>query len=291
MTATALANAVGYARRGHGIIPLHWPIAEYGRLACSCRRRRNNGCLSPGKHPFAPFVPRGLLDATTDLARIREWFTRAPDLNYGVLTNGPLFVLDVDPKRAGDEALAALERTHGPLPHTWRTITGSGGEHILFNAEGIHLRRFAFNPKAADLNQPLGIGIDAPTYIVGAGSRHICGRRYEWNVDCHPSETELERPPSWLVERLATNQPTNGHDQVEWAKSKCAKISDYRDLAVAEVAGKLLRAISLDPLFAATLVHDWNIVHCSPPLPEREVSRIIDRITKREIARLERHHA
>jgi hypothetical protein len=289
---SAPANALAFARRGYGIVPLHWPIEENGQLVCSCRRRCNKGCISPAKHPFAPFAPRGLLDAVTDPAKIRDWFTREPDANYGVITNGPLFVLDVDPKRNGDEALAALEREHGPLPHTWRTITGSGGEHILFNAEGLYLRRFAYNPQAADLNQPLGIGIDSPNYIVGVGSRHICGRRYEWNVDFHPSETEIERPPRWLIERLATDAANNpGHDPAEWAKAKALKITDYRDLAIAQVTGKLLRAVSLDPAFVRTLVHDWNVCHCAPPLPEREVNQIISRIAIREAERLEHDHA
>jgi hypothetical protein len=289
---SALANALNFGRRGYGVIPLHWPIETNGRLVCSCRRRRGKGCMSPAKHPFAPFAPRGMLDAVTDPAKIRDWFTREPDANYGVLTNGPLFVLDVDMKRNGDESLAALEREHGPLPHTWRTITGSGGEHILFNAEGLYLRRFAYNPQAAGLNQPLGIGIDAPNYIVGVGSRHIFGRRYEWNVDFHPSETEIERPPRWLIERLATDAADNpGHDPAEWAKAKALRIADYRDLAVAQVAGKLLRAVSLDPAFVRTLVQDWNACHCAPPLPEREVNLIVSRIAIREAQRLERDHA
>ena len=140
-------------------------------------------------------------------------------------------------------------------------------------------------------NQPLGIGIDAPTYIVGAGSRHISGRRYEWDVDNHPSETELERPPSWLIERLATDQPANGHDPVEWAKANAPRSPNIATWPSRRSPGKLLRAVSLDPLFAATLIHDWNVCHCAPPLSERDVSRIIDRITKREIERLEHRHA
>jgi hypothetical protein len=35
-----------------------------------------------------------------------------------------------------DQTLAALEREHGPLPPTWRFLTGGGGEHILFRHPG-----------------------------------------------------------------------------------------------------------------------------------------------------------
>jgi hypothetical protein len=62
-------------------------------------------------------------------------------------------------------------------------------------------------------------------------------------------------------------------------------------MAVCAVAGKLLRAVSLDPAFVATLVHDWNVCHCRPPLSERAVAEILDRIANREIARLENAHA
>ena len=68
-------------------------------------------------------------------------------------------------------------------------------------------------------------------------------------------------------------------------------ISEYRDYAVAQIAGKLLRAISLEPAFVATLVHDWNVCHCDPPLPEREVQEIFNRICNSEAARLERKFA
>ena len=192
-----------------------------------------------------------MLDAVTDPAKIRDWFTRAPDANYGVLTNGPLFVLDVDPKRGGDEALAALEREHGPLPHTWRTLPALAVS-TSFSTPNDSTCGVSLTIRSQQiLNQPLGIGIDAPNYIVGAGSRHICGRLYEWNVDFHPSETEIQRPPHWLIERLATDATNNpGHDPTEWAKAKALNITEYRDLAVAQVAGKLLRAISLDPAFA-----------------------------------------
>jgi hypothetical protein len=57
-------------------------------------------------------------------------------------------------------------------------------------------------------------------------------------------------------------------------------------MAVASVAGSLLRAVSIDPAFAITLVHDWNACHCDPPLPEREVTAIFNRIADREIRRL-----
>jgi hypothetical protein len=62
-------------------------------------------------------------------------------------------------------------------------------------------------------------------------------------------------------------------------------VTEYRDLAVAEVCGKLLRAVSLDPGFVLTLVHSWNETHCVPPLSRGEVLQIFNRIAKRQAAR------
>ena len=104
----------------------------------------------------------------------------------------------------------------------------------------------------------------------------------------------IAEAPAWLVEALtAGKQPGNGarRDAAQWAIDKAGLVTEYRDMAVASVAGKLLRAVSLDPAFVATLVHDWNACHCRPPLPERAVAEILDRIAEREIARLENSHA
>ena len=106
------------------------------------------------------------------------------------------------------------------------------------------------------------------------------------------SSSPRRRP--WLIEALTTGKQSGNsarRDSAEWAIDKAGIVIEYRDMAVASVAGKLLRAVSLDPAFVATLVHDWNACHCGPPLPERAVADIIDRIANREIARLENVHA
>ena len=126
MTAGLLATALAFARHGHAVLPLFWPVkASNGRLVCSCRKRTD--CPSAAKHPYGELAPNGLLSATTETGIVKMWFgLRAPHANLGVCTN-KLVVLDVDPRNGGDESLAALEKDYGPLPPTWRTITGSGG--------------------------------------------------------------------------------------------------------------------------------------------------------------------
>jgi hypothetical protein len=247
-------------------------------------------CGKPAKHPYGILVPNGLLDASTESWQIKLWWQRAPHANLGMECTG-LVVVDVDPDDGGDDSLAALEREHGKLPLTWRSLTGGGGEHIFFTCpDGVEVLNVI--AKQTD-DPPLGPGIDIRTkggYVIAPPSLHISGRHYAWSVDHHPKDVPLAPSPDWLIERLAARSTDSGkgHDPEQWADSKAGKISEYRDYAVASVAGKLLRAVSLHPAFVATLVHDWNACHCDPPLPEDEVQTIFNRIANSEAKRIER---
>ena len=177
------AHALALARRGYGVVPLHWPIARNGRLACSCGKSE---CPAPAKHPYGRCAARGLLDASTDTDIIKGWFgCQALDANLGVVTD-KLIALDVDPRHDGDASLRELEQAHGELPKTWRAITGGGGEHVIFACpEGCSVA----STQARD-NPLLGPGIDVRArsgYLVAPPSRHISGRAYAWSVDHHPA--------------------------------------------------------------------------------------------------------
>jgi hypothetical protein len=289
MTEPALPTALAWARRDHGVIPLWWPVTHNGQTVCACGRLCGERAA---KHPHGRYAPNGIHSATTDANIIKELFgLRVPEANLGVSTE-KLVVLDGDPRHGGDESRAALEREHGELPLTWRVLTGGGGTHDIYKAPaGVAITSFsAVNMK----DPPLGPGIDVRArggYIVAPPSRHISGGVYAWSVDHHPANVPLAVAPDWLIAKLMRGRGTSGgkgHDPAEWAASKAGKISEYRDMVIAQVAGKLLRAISLDPAFVATLVHDWNLCHCDPPLPEHEVTAILDRICNREAQRLER---
>ena len=290
MTETTFAHALAWGRRGFGTFPLHYPVAHNGQVACSCGRL----CGKPAKHPFERYAPNGCYSASTEPGVIKLWFQlRCPEANLGVHCDG-LVVVDVDPRDGGDESLAKLEQEHGELPLTWRSLTGGGGEHIFFACpDGVEVRNVV--AKQTD-DPPLGEGVDIRTrggYVVCPPSLHINGRRYCWSVDHHPMDVPLAPAPDWLVERL-TARGTNGgsaHDPAQWAARKAGMISEYRDMAIAQVAGKLLCAVSLDPAFVATLVHDWNTCHCDPPLPEHEVQVIFNRICKKHRQRVEAGNA
>jgi hypothetical protein len=287
---TALASALAFVRHGHAVFPLHWPVTHNGQRVCSCGRLCGK---QAAKHPYARLVPHGHRDATLETGIAKLWWgLRVPDANLGVCTE-KLVVIDVDPRHDGDESFQVLEREY-QIPLTWQVLTGGGGRHVLFAApDGVEIS----NVVAENMeNPPLGPGIDVRArggYIIAPPSKHISGRPYAWSVDHHPADLPLAPAPAWLVEKLArrVSNGGKGHDHEQWAARKAGMISEYRDMAVAQVTGKLLRAVSLDPAFVATLVHDWNVCHCDPPLPEHEVQAIFDRICEREIKRLEADHA
>ena len=113
-----LEAALEYTRRGWRVFPLHNPSDD----GCSCAKP---GCDHIGKHPR---TPNGYKDASSELAKIFEWWSRWPNANIGIATGGSagFFVLDVDGKD-GDVSLQALTAEHGGLPKTLCAKTGRKG--------------------------------------------------------------------------------------------------------------------------------------------------------------------
>ncbi len=177
-TLTPSHAALLYATRGWPVLPIHTP----GSSGCSCQRA---SCPKPGKHPR---TLRGVADATTDLTRVEMWWTRWPDANVAIAT-GRLVVLDIDGP-AGRGALAALERTHGPLPATLLAHTAQG-EHHYFTAD-----KHTVGCSAAQL----GPGLDVRGrggYAIAPPSRHASGHTYRWT-----SQHAVAGLPGWLAELL-----------------------------------------------------------------------------------------
>ena len=161
---SVLKQALWYGRFGLAVLPLHRPVRRDLVVLCSCGKP---ACRSAAKHPFGKLVVNGVRDASQDPDVISGWF-RNRSLNLGVATGAVsgIFVVDVDPRHQGDETLAALERANGPLPQTWRFLTGGGGEHILFRHPGFAVPNRNVLGKEVDLRGDGG-------YIVAPPSQHI----------------------------------------------------------------------------------------------------------------------
>ena len=282
MTESVLQHALAWAQHGHGVFPLHYPVEHNGQVACSCGRLCGK---SAAKHPDARYAPNGVHSATIESGIIKLWWgLRVPEANLGVATD-KLVVVDVDPRHGGGESFRALEREH-EIPPTWRTLTGGGGEHIMFACpDGIEIKCVV----AEQMKEPpLGPGVDVRArggYIVAPPSRHISGRSYAWSVDHHPHNVPLASAPDWLIGRLverATSERRDATPPEVWQRlTGTINENEYPDAAAAQVAGHLLRRW-VDPYLVAGLLHAWNQIYVRPPLPEDELRRILDRIAKRE---------
>jgi hypothetical protein len=190
--------ALDYAGRGWPVIPLHYPKTIAGAAVCSCG---DPECDSIGKHPM---TLNGLKDATTDPDEIRRLWAKYPQANVGIVTGAEsgFIVVDVDPKHDGYESLADLEAKHGPLPDTVRANTGGGGAHLCFAHPGGRVKN--------NNTGKIGRGIDMKGdggYIVGAGSLHASGRRYEWADGFSPADAPFAPAPTWILNRLSEPPP------------------------------------------------------------------------------------
>jgi Bifunctional DNA primase/polymerase, N-terminal len=289
---SALPSALAFARHGHAVFPVNWPVDHDGKLLCSCGSdARGRPCgRNAAKHPYGKLAPRGLLSATTDAGIIKHWWGyAAPDANLGVVTDR-LVVVDIDPRHDGDESFAALIREHGELPPTWRVLTGGGGEHALFVApDGAEIA--SFTAQTMD-SPPLGSGIDVRArggYIVAPPSRHISGREYAWSVDHHPKNVALAPAPQWLIERLTVSNkaaPTDGADQheplspAEWVK-RLQPASEYPDDVACAIVGHLL-AFGCQYQVVLGIMRPWAR---ESGLDQQKLEEIVDRIARKEAAK------
>ncbi|MCK5623593.1 MAG: bifunctional DNA primase/polymerase [Alphaproteobacteria bacterium] len=226
-----------------------------------------------GKHPlvrwqtFQERLPTG--------KELEDWFARWPDAGVGIVTGAVsnLVVLDVDPRHGGGDSLRALEREHGPLPHTIEAITGGGGRHVYFTFPGGELRNRTAMAPGIDLRAEGGL-------VVAPPSMHASGRRYAWEVSHHPDETELAAMPGWLLQLAQGEAPSRGHPVAYWRGLVESGVAEgERNSTIASLTGHLLWH-GVDKRVALELLLAWNRLRCRPPLEDEEVAATVDSIAR-----------
>ena len=248
-------EALDHARNGRPVFPV-WHSLPDGTCAC-----RTTNCANVGKHPIGRLAPRGVLDATVDEATIHFWWRQSPNANIGMPTGhaSGIVVLDVDVRGQGRESLTVLEAANGPLPPSWRAITGSGGAHILFACplETIP-NRVGFQP-GLDVRGDGG-------YIVAPGSVHASGGVYEWDSSAHPDDGPLAPLPDWLRELLDGKETF--HEPLDTASTLSGVPEGLRDRTLFRLAAKLRR--SGVPMDMAEKLLLEAAAHCVPPFDARQ---------------------
>ena len=241
-------------------------LAEKGMAVFPCQPRDKR-----------PATERGCLDATTEPVIIKRWWRNNPDFNVAIATGSisDVFVGDIDGVDAEAE-LRKLEAAHGALPPTVEAITARG-RHVYFKM-----------PPGADVRNSAGKiapGIDVRAnggYVLAPPSIHPSGRPYAWSVD---TASEPADAPGWLLSKIAAiGNGSVGTPPSEWRELIKGVAEGARDFSTARIAGYLLRR-QVDPFVALGLLQSWNATNCTPPLPPRDIERIVNSIAGRELKR------
>ena len=238
--------ALSYARRGWAVFP-----------------------LMPGKKE--PATAHGFKDATTDEAAIEEWWTARPDCNVGIAcgaVSGGLAVIDLDVHDGADgrESLREWEEANFPLPPTVTAVTGSGGEHMLFQADG-ECRNASNASMAVDVRGDGG-------YIVAPPSVHPNGGRYRWAEGRSPYQLEPARLAGSAARFVDAVRSRKMGERLD-VKAEVGKggRNDYLFKL-----GCKLRAQSWEPDMIESTLKGYNASNVRPPLPPAEVRKIIDSV-------------
>jgi hypothetical protein len=243
-------------------------LAERGLHVFPCRPRDKR-----------PATANGLKDATTDPNVIKAWWRQDPNYNIAIATGAAsrVFVVDVDGLDA-EARLRELEAERGAIPPSVEAITPRPGRHIYIRWPNYPVRNSAGK---------IGPGIDVRGeggYVLVPPSIHPSGRRYCWSVDSAPA---LAVAPDWLLTLIV--EPANGARTVitppsEWRELVNGVAEGARDCSAAKLAGHLFRR-RIDPFVVLELLQSWNATRCAPPLPERDIVRIVDSIASKELRR------
>ena len=219
-----------------------------------------------------PVTPHGCKDATTDPAQIEEWWGNGSIYNVAIATGNGLVVLDVDidhdAGKYGDETLADLERQYGPLPETWMCLTGGGGVHYYFQCDDPALTVAAGFAPGLDYRGTGG-------YVIAPPSIHpTTGRAYEWEASCRPNNTSLAPLPDWL-HRLMLQGKRDKPKRMGSTEAPGKVKEGHRNDTLFRLGSSLrAKGMTVGEISAALL--EANRQRCSPPLPDREVTKIAE---------------
>lgn len=170
---------------GHKIFAL-WPI-EDGKCSCG-----NPECPTTGKHPRASnwqHTPHWSEDQIDTMEEMGQFVT-----GYGVLVSG-LLVVDVDERNGGADSYVKLcEDVPAVVGAGLVVKSGSGGlsKHLYFTIPDSI-------PMVQHLDKYPGIDFKSSGYVVGPGSLHASGKRYETLLG---GPDEITQAPNELIDIL-----------------------------------------------------------------------------------------
>ena len=260
--------ALRYAAAGIPVMPLHW-LKQDG--TCSCRL--GDMCQAKGKHPR---IKNWCEEATTDPAKIKEWWDKTPSANIGIPMGerSGLVALDVDTRHHGEESLAILMDENDILPTTITATTGGGGKHYVFKyTEELALKNVVGFREGLDVRTQGGM-------IVAEPSLHHSGRTYQWDKGKSPFDIAAADMPAWLVaeiRKVGTKITTKKKSADNAPRKKIAE--GGRNNHLTSLAGALRRKGLGEDAIVATLRAE-NADRLDPPLDDETVVAIAKSITR-----------
>jgi hypothetical protein len=198
-------------------------------------------------------------------------------------------VIDIDPRHGGDESFFDLEKQYQAFPPTKEVLTGGGGQHLYFQRPPAGM---ACKTGKSGLFRGIDIKGDGG-YVVAPPSAHVSGRHYEWEVSSY--ERELAELPEWFLELLSgLKHPfsdKNAQAGVKIADTpwghflKTCFPEGQRNTSLTQIAGYFL-AKRMDGYLILDICQSINQTTCKPPLPEKEVTQIVNSIALKEALKM-----
>lgn len=223
-------------------------------------------CAPGGKRPL---TANGLLDATTDGERIEAWWTKHPDANIAIATQG-LLVVDIDPDPAGnpnpwlaDQPDKLMELAKAPFQ-----VTPRGGKHYIFRqpAPG------GFRSNASKIAPQVDHRADGG-YIVASPSKNDSHGEYKWINPLDVPPSQLPEPPVWLLKLLYSVGTSISAARTEQQQPSNAIPAGQRNAALTSMAGTMRRVgMSQSEIVAA--LKTANAERCKPPMDDSEIETI-----------------
>jgi P4 family phage/plasmid primase-like protien len=240
-----------------------------------------------GKRPTVAW--KAFQTAAAPFDQLERWFLAQPSCNFGIVTGAVSGVVAVDCDSS--EAIAAADAHLPPTPMITKTARG---EHRFYRHPGQPIaNRARIRLGAARL--PLDVRGDGG-FVVGPGSVHETGVRYERAGEWPPIETLPVFDPTWLSDdvedaRGAGDQVLRGLPAVVGVRRPAGYDDDhvlrraraYLDATPPAVEGqggdthtyqvccRLVRGFDLSDGQALDLLRGWN-ARCVPPWSDDELA-------------------
>ncbi|MBI3865545.1 MAG: bifunctional DNA primase/polymerase, partial [Planctomycetia bacterium] len=224
-----------------------------------------------------PLTKNGVLDASSDIVQVEQWWTERPNANIGLSTDGLIAIdvesddnpwLNADPERR-------LSMSIGPV-----SFTPGSGLHYVYRQPAGRAWHNTVKKLAPDVDTRANGG-----YIVLPPSVVEGGKSYRWapSSELDVSPANLPEPPGWLVEQLdglATGASTSPTGAASAATSNQIP-SGQRNGTLARLAGTM-RRVGMSQAEILVALAQANADRCVPPLEQREVERIAGSVSRYE---------